>query len=84
MTAAYDNPDTMCREIYAHGFLVTYYAGSQLFAYFPVTPVQEQFLKYARSFGAFNEGHRYGKVEEIPEDTSQVTISPDDMNFTIG
>lgn len=70
----YDNPDTMCREVYAHGFLVTLYTEQELeTSSYRWSPVQEQFLKIAQSYGKFNEGMRYGDTTNIPEDTSAAT-----------
>lgn len=70
----YDNPDTMCREIYAHGFIVTLYTEQELETdSYRWSPVQEQFLKIAQSYGKFNEGMRYGDITHIPKDTSIAT-----------
>lgn len=82
MKGVYDNPDTMCREIYANGFIVTFYTEQELNSYFRRTPVQDQFLSYAKGFGPFREGAKYGNLLAIPEDTSIAT--PYDDKFTIG
>lgn len=81
MKGVYDNPDTMCREIYANGFIVTYYSIKQLKYYFRKTPVQDQFLSYAKQFGDFSEGKKYGDIRAIPDDTS--TATPYEDGFTI-
>lgn len=55
----YDNPDTMCREVYAHGFIVTLYTEQELETNsYRLSSVQEQFLKIAQFCGKFNEGMR--------------------------
>jgi hypothetical protein len=87
MPAVYDNPDTGCREVYAFGHLVTYYNEQELTFpeyYFRRTPVQEQFMAYAQSFGAFREGAVNGEAEHMPTDPLATTLHPHDTNFTVG
>jgi hypothetical protein len=90
MPAVHDNPDTGCREIYAFGHLVTYYTEQELTFpayYFRRTPVQEQFMAYAQSFGEFREGFTHddgGQIKHMPADPLATTLHPDDTRFTVG
>jgi len=73
MPAVYDNPDTECREIYVHGHLVTYYTEAELnrlsgMNYWHISPVQEQFAKYALQYGEFRPGREYDDPQHMPTD----------------
>jgi hypothetical protein len=90
MPAVYDNPDTGCREIFVHGHLVTYFTEKELTFpdyYFRRTPVQEQFMAYAQSFGDYCEGVVHddgGQVKHMPADPLATTLHPHDTDYTIG
>jgi hypothetical protein len=84
MPAVYDNPDTGCREIYVHGHLVTYYTEEDLTRVVSVSPIQEQFYTYAKSFGPYREGTAYDDPHHLPVDPLATELHPDDTRRTIG